>query len=102
MNAKEAESQARRILSANEQLRVALAGTGASVDDALKKLKALAGGGTDDKTKLPPITLNFGPTTIHQDFRTADPDRIAILFRRDISKQAANRVSSRVSSPFGF
>jgi hypothetical protein len=102
-NAKEADAGARRILAANETLRVALAGATGSVEDALKKLKGLASGGEGTpETKLPPIS--FGPTTmhIHQDFRQVDPDRIAMIFRRDIARSATNRIGSRMSSAFGF
>lgn len=102
INAKEAEAAARRILTANEALRVALAGAAGSVEDALKRLKGLASGKAEDGVKLPPVNLNFGPTTIHQDFRSADPDRIAVLFRKDLQKQATSRVASRTGTPFGF
>lgn len=102
-NAKEADAAARRILTANNALRVALAGATGSVEDALKKLHGLASGGGDSpEAKLPPI--NFGPTTmhIHQDFRNVDPDRIAMVFRRDVARSATNRITSKFSSPFGF
>jgi len=103
VNAKEADASARRILSANNALRIALAGATGSVEDALKKLHGLASGGAEGpETKLPPI--NFGPTTmhIHQDFRNADPDKIALIFRKDIARSATNRITSRFSQTFGF
>ena len=40
--------------------------------------------------------------TIHQDFKDADPDRVAVVFRRDIVHAAANRVSARTGTPFGL
>lgn len=103
-NAKEADSAARRILAANDTLRVALAGATGTVEQALKKLHGLAdgasGGGPD--VKLPPI--NFGPSTfhIHQDFRNQDADRVATMFARDITRRATNRIASRFAAPFGF
>jgi phage-related tail protein len=98
---KAATEQARRILAANEQLRTALGAIG--VEDALVRLKALAEGKvTGDAVKLPPIS--FGPTTfnIHQDFRDQDPDRVAIVFRKDITRQATSRIGSRLQTPFGY
>ena len=101
-NAKEALAQARNILTANEALRTALGGVGSTVEDALKKLQDMAAGKSGDGAalKLPPI--NFGPRTfnIKQDFRD-DPDRVAIIFRQDIAKHAASRISARTSTPFG-
>src|ERR1019366_10765940 len=88
-NAKEADAAARRILTANNALRIALAGATGSVEDALAKLHGLADGATGGAAGgLPPI--NFGPTQmhIHQDFRNVDPDRIATGFRRDIARSA--------------
>ena len=87
----------------NNVLRIALAGVSGTVEEALKRLKASAGvGGDGPDVKLPPI--NFGPTTmhIHQDFRNVDPDRIALVFEKGIARSATNRISSRLSSPFGF
>jgi hypothetical protein len=100
-DAKAALESARTILDANSALRDALAGTGANVEKALARLQKLAG--TDGSgAKLPAI--NFGPTTmnIHQDFRNVDPDRVAIVFRKDVSKHAVSRVSSRTGQPFGI
>lgn len=102
-NAKEADAAARRILTANNTLRVALAGAAGTVEEALKKLHGLADSATGGaEVKLPPI--NFGPSTfhIHQDFRQQDPDRVATMFERDITRRATNRIASRFSVPFSF
>jgi hypothetical protein len=100
-NAREAENSAKRILAANEQLRMALVGPAGSVEEALKKLKNLASG-KDGDVKMPPI--NFGPTSIsiRQDFRSIDPDRVALIFRRDLAKQATSRIGSKLQTPFGI
>jgi hypothetical protein len=103
-NNAEAENQARKLLEANDTLRQSLVGTMGTVDDALATLKDRLKFKTDgaDSIKLPPI--NFGPTTmrIQQDFRAVDPDRIALVFQRDIAKRAASRIQARTGSPFGF
>ncbi len=51
---------------------------------------------------VPKINLNGGQTfKIQQDFRDQDPDRVAIVFRRDIAASAVARVQSSYASPFG-
>jgi hypothetical protein len=98
-HAKEAVLQAHRM---SDAMRIAIAGPMGTIDDAIKKLQAYATGKTDGEFKPPQI--NFGPTTmnIKQDFRDQDPDRIAIVFRKDIAKNAASRVSARTATPFGY
>lgn len=49
------------------------------------------------------ITQNFnGPINVKQDFRDQDPDRVAIVFKREMSKLGSSRLQSRMASPFGF
>ncbi len=49
------------------------------------------------------IVQNFnGAINIKQDFRDEDPDRVALVFRRDLQNQGTNRLQSRVATPFGF
>jgi ABC-type transporter Mla subunit MlaD len=59
-----------------------------------------------EKGKTPNgLTYNFngGQTfNIKQDFRDADPDRVALIFRRDILKAAAARTQSRFAPAFGL
>jgi len=102
-NAKEALQQAKNILGANDALRMALAGAGGTVEEALNKLKALASGGVEGGgVKLPAI--NFGPSnfSIRQDFRSVDPDRVALIFRNDVTKHAISRIMAKTGSAFGF
>ena len=62
-----------------------------------------AGVGTEGaKGHGPSINFNGGQTfKIQQDFRDQDPDRIAVLFRRDILSAAERRVQASTGSPFG-
>jgi hypothetical protein len=53
--------------------------------------------------KIAHVAMNGGQTFhIKQDFKDKDPDRIALIFRRDIAKAALNRTASRFGSPFGI
>lgn len=52
--------------------------------------------------KAPVLNLNGGQTfNIKQDFRQQDPDRVAVLFRRDIARMAGRKLQSSFSGPFG-
>lgn len=56
------------------------------------------------KIEAPKFNMNFngGQTfKINQEFRDADPDRVAMVFRRDVLAAAERRVMSNYSSPFG-
>jgi hypothetical protein len=56
--------------------------------------------GAPSKTAL---TQNFnGPINVKQDFRDQDPDRVAIVFKREMGKMGSNRLQSRLAAPFGF
>jgi hypothetical protein len=49
------------------------------------------------------ITQNFnGPINVKQDFRDQDPDRVALVFQQKLGDVGANRLQSRMASPFGF
>lgn len=49
------------------------------------------------------ITQNFnGNITVKQDFRDQDPDRVAVVFKRELGKMGSSRLQSRLASPFGF
>lgn len=57
-----------------------------------------------DKTKpdVPKVQMNGGQTfKIQQDFRDEDPDRIAFVFERDVTRAAERRLSAVTSTPFG-
>lgn len=102
-NSKEALNQARNILTANDVLRGALVGSMGTVDDAIKALQGRLKLDTEGGAiHLPPI--NFGPTTFHlnQDFRNVDPDRIALIFNRDVANRAQNRIQARTGGPGGL
>jgi hypothetical protein len=54
------------------------------------------------KDKAVNLNMNGGQTfNMKQDFRDQDPDRMAVIFRRDISRQATNRLSANTGMPFG-
>jgi methyl-accepting chemotaxis protein len=48
-----------------------------------------------------PMQIFNGPITIKQDFKDQDPDRIALIFRRDLAKHATARTSANTTGPFG-
>lgn len=60
--------------------------------------------GESPKMAKPKFNVNFngGQTfKIQQDFRDQDPDRIAIVFQRDIIAAATKRVQASTATPFG-
>jgi len=63
-----------------------------------------AGEAAVNKLDVPKQVVNFngGQTfKINQDFRNQDPDRIAVVFQRDITAAATKRIQANTSSPFG-
>ena len=52
----------------------------------------------------PQAGVNIGVANFHikQDFRDQDPDRIALVFKKDIGQAAVSRTASRVATPFGL
>jgi len=53
--------------------------------------------------KAPKIHMSGGQTfKIQQDFRDQDPDRVAIVFQRDIARSAERRYQARTTTPFGY
>lgn len=70
-----------------------------------EKLKALglketqATGGNAPKAV---INMNGGQTFhVKQDFRDQDPDRVAVLFQRGITRSIESRLQARTTNPFG-
>lgn len=54
------------------------------------------------KDKGAQINMNGGQTfNLKQDFRDQDPDRVFLVFQRDVSKAAAARTQSRLAGVFG-
>ena len=50
----------------------------------------------------PKIVMTGGQTfNVKQDFRDKDPDKIAVVFRRDVGRVIERRASARYSGPFG-
>lgn len=50
----------------------------------------------------PKIVMTGGQTfNLKQDFRDKDPDKIAVVFRRDVGRVIERRASARYSGPFG-
>jgi len=51
----------------------------------------------------PTVNQTFhGGIHIKQDFKDQDPDRVLLVFRKDLAQQAANRTSARTGSAFGW
>lgn len=52
---------------------------------------------------LPSGSMFGGPTTINvkQEFRNEDPDRIAVVFQRDLQRAAERRYQATTGTPFG-
>lgn len=74
-------------------------------DDVLAKLKDFVGDAYKQKNlkaAAPQINFNNNKFDIHQDFRNEDPDRIALVFRRDLLKAAEHRRQARMGTSFGL
>jgi polyhydroxyalkanoate synthesis regulator phasin len=112
------------MLDKSEQLRDAFVKSGDLTTEGFEKMADMLKQGAEDfrnrlvaevseiawvpgavkgaKPKAPSISMSGGQVfKIQQDFRDQDPDRIAILFRRDIAGAATRRVQARTASPFG-
>lgn len=77
---------------------------GDKAKDFSEKLHQRAGyaGGSNTTALKPLVQFNGGQTfKIQQDFRDEDPDRIAVVFRRDVLGAAERRLQSTGASPFG-
>jgi hypothetical protein len=67
------------------------------------QLKARGGAvATGAKTPKTGVHMSGGQTfNIKQDFRDQDPDRVAVVFERDVVRAAESRLAAVTSSPFG-
>lgn len=77
---------------------------GGAMSKFAEQLRGIIGEPGAGKIAAPKFNMNFngGQTfKINQEFRDADPDRIAMVFRRDLISAAERRVMSNYSSPFG-
>ncbi len=71
-----------------------------SFAEQLRGKAALAGGAA--KEAKPTINFNGGQSfKINQEFRDADPDRIAIVFQNGILRSAERRIQAATAMPFG-
>lgn len=110
---------AANVLAGNQTLQNALLASGSNLEggfDALGDLvmgkseefgKILKGMGKDaQKGELPDkMAVNFnGGQVFHvkQEFRDQDPDKVLLVFKRDMVRTAVNRQQSRIGTPFGF
>jgi hypothetical protein len=70
--------------------------------DSLRQLAADEAKREKTAAGVPKVQFNGGQTfKIQQDFRDQDPDRIAVVFQRDILAAAERRYQSASASPFG-
>lgn len=86
-----------------EEFQERFAGAAGKTADLLKNFMGGGGGGKDMKIEAPQVHMGGGNTfNIKQDFRDQDPDRVALVFRRDVARAAESRRQSRMSTPFGL
>lgn len=109
-----------QIVAGSKSLQQSLLMSGLQVGLSLEKLAEVIGDKVDDfgerlrrraaedskasAAKPPPTVMQFngGQTfNIKQDFRDQDPDRVALVFRRDIERAAESRLQARTALPFG-
>jgi len=70
--------------------------------EQLKNVSGLVSAKEAAKPAAPQINFSGGQTfNIKQDFRDQDPDRVAIVFRRDLQTQATRRYQASTGLPFG-
>lgn len=111
-----AMTHAAQVLESSTVLQEALLQSGAISSGAIEGLasKLSAGAFKDQVTaqqraalsqmagKGATVHMNGGQTFhIKQDFRDQDPDRVALVFQRDIASAAVNRAQSRLATAFG-
>ena len=82
-----------------EKLADAVASTDAAFAKDLRQAALRASEKGDKATRN--MIFNGAQFTIKQDFRDQDPDRVAVVFQRDIQRAAENRLMARTSLAFG-
>ena len=109
-----------QIVAGSKSLQQSLLMSGQQVGLSLEKLAEVIGDKAGDfgerlmqkatedtkasAAKPPPTVMQFngGQTfNIKQDFRDQDPDRVAVIFKRDVARAAENRLQARTVLPFG-
>jgi hypothetical protein len=58
--------------------------------------------GTHEKPPAPAVNMPGAHITIKQDFRDQDPDRVAMVFQRDLMRAATATRQSKLAGVFGF
>jgi hypothetical protein len=98
-------------LESGQKIEGGLLGLANNISDSSSSFKAnleKIGGSfaSDGKAKIEPPKVSLsggGPVTINikQDYRDQDPDRVAVVFQRDLEKAAYRRMQSQFTTPFG-
>jgi hypothetical protein len=105
-----------RMIAASDQLQNALLTSGSITAENMKAISNLLSqiGQKElaekfaSQAKLaspaaPKVNYDFRGSSFHleQDFRGEDPDRVAVIFRKDVAKAAEHRLTARTTGPFG-
>ena len=92
------------LLGANQQIEGGLGAMADMLDAAGSEFAGIAGKlrAKAAVPAAPKIVMTGGQTfNLKQDFRDKDPDKIAVVFRRDVGRVIERRASARYSGPFG-
>jgi len=103
-----------KMFEGNVALQQMFLKAGTEVQGGFELLASMVGDGAEDfKKKLmglaeapamkqnPKVEFNNNTFNLKQDFRDQDPDRIAMIFQRDIINAAENRRNAKVGGVFG-
>ncbi len=107
---------AAQTIAGNEAVKMAFLKSATDIEGGFGQMAdlLLAGGGQfagfaaqlKGKGATPPppkVVMNGGQTfKIQQDFRNQDPDRIAVVFKRDLGRAVERRTGGRFAGPFGY
>lgn len=90
---------------AMDSLASMIKGKSAELDELAKQLEGAASKdrvkGDKGKPDTPKVSIGSATFKIEQNFRDQDPDRVAIVFERDIARVVENRLQAITTSPFG-
>lgn len=90
---------------AMDSLANMIKGKSAELDELAKQLEGAASKdkakGDKGKPAAPKVSIGSATFKIEQNFRDQDPDRVAIVFERDIARVVENRLQAITTSPFG-
>jgi len=83
-----------------EQLAKLVEGSSGSFAEKLREIAGMKSGATTPAA--PKVVMTGGQTfKIEQNFRDQDPDRVALVFERDLMKLAERRLQAGTTIPFG-